>query len=285
MTNDLQAVGFQTLAGEAKLRLLPSPWPSDSLPPPTASLLSIASKRGLLAAAGPDSVIVAGTESVRQSFSAPADGNIKPFTPQLTLPIGMRVSQVAFSADESFLVLSAENGGGLAVYDVQSLMQGNTQSAFQLATNGTGLRALVPNPVTDSAEYFAVVTMNGELMTANLKTQQLLTGPQGQVLKSGVSCVCWSKMGKQLLAGLGDGASHQMKRDGEGTGDIPRPPGLEGDQHGKDRSHDSVVALTNLPSVINIMARNQCYACGPYAVFIQRWPGSIDNPPCHYAIA
>lgn len=235
LTSALQAIGFQAVAGEVKLRLLPSPWPIDALPPPTASLLSIASKKSLLAAAGPDSVIVAGTDSVRQAFSAPADGKIKPFTPQLTLPIGMRVSQVVFSADENFLVLSAEHGGGLAVYDVQALTQGNTQPTFQIATNGTALRALVPNPVAETAEYFAVVSMNGELMMANLKTQQFLSGPQGQVLKSGVSCVCWSKKGKQLLAGLGDGTSYQMTPEGEGKGDIASPPGLEGDQHGKTR--------------------------------------------------
>jgi len=199
-------------------------------------------------------VIVAGTESVRQAFSAPADGKIKPFTPQLTLPIGMRVSQVAFSADESSLVLSAESGGGLAVYDVQALTQGSTQPSFQIATNGTALRALVPNPVTETAEYCAVVTMNGDLMMANLKTQQYISGTQGQVLKSGVSCVCWSKKGKQLLAGLGDGTCHQMTPDGEGKGDIARPPGLEGDQHGKGRRCYVLGALTKLFSLFHFVA-------------------------------
>lgn len=227
-----QAVGFQAIAGEARVRLLPSPWPNDSLPPSTASLLSIASKKGLLAAAGPESVIVAATDSVRHAIFAPADGKIKPFTPQLTLPLGIRISQVVFSADENFLVLSAENGGGLAVYDVQSVMQGNTQTAFEMATNGTALRALIPNPVPEKAELFAAVSVNGEMMVADLKKRQFLTGPQGQLLKSGVSCVSWSKAGKHLVAGLADGTSHQMKPEGESVGDIPRPPGLEGDQFG-----------------------------------------------------
>ena len=180
---------------------------------------------------------------MRQAIAAPADSDIKPFTPQLTLPLGMRVSQIAFSADENFLVLSAESGGGLAVYDVQSLMQGNTQTAFEVATNGTALRALVPNPTREKAELFAVVTSNGELMIADLKTRQFLTGAQGQVLKSGVSCVTWSKLGKQLVAGLGEGSLHQMTPEGKGTGDIAKPSAVEGDQFGKTQWWIELAAL------------------------------------------
>lgn len=186
-------------------------------------------------------MIVAGTESVRQGFSAgsAADGNIKSFTPQLTLNVGMRVSHVAFSADESFLVLSAESGGGLAVYDVQSLMQGATESAFQLTTNGTALRTLLPNPTPEKAELFAAVSTNGQLLMANLKTREFFNGPQGQVLKDGVSCVSWSARGKQLIAGLGDGTCYQLTPEGQGKAELPRPPAIDSDQHGK---HPSVVA-------------------------------------------
>ena len=232
LTKSEQALGFQTLAGEAKVRLLPSPWPSSALPPPTASLLSIASRKGLLAAAGPETVVLAGTESVRQAFSNPGDGDTKSFKPQLTLDIGTRVSQVAFSADEEYLVISAENSGGLAVYEVQALAHGTTKSAFVLPTNGISLRSLVPNPTPDKAELFAAVTSQGGLMIANLKTRQFLAGPQGQIMKDGVSCVSWSNRGRQLVAGLGNGTCYQMTPEGEGKADIPRPPAVEGDQHG-----------------------------------------------------
>jgi nucleoporin NUP159 len=94
-----------------------------------------------VAAAGPDVIILASTESVRKAFEGPdsGDSNVKPFQPQLKIPMTIRISQVAFSADESYLVLSAEVGGGLAVYDVQALMQGSTQTAFELSTNGQEL--------------------------------------------------------------------------------------------------------------------------------------------------
>lgn len=230
-----QALGFLALGGEAKVQLLPSRWPSDSLPPPTASLMSIASQKGLLAAAGPDAVIVASTDSVRKAFQEPRSGDseVRPFRPQLTLPMPMRVSQVAFTADESYLVLSAEIGGGLAVYEVQSLLGGSTERAFEMPTNSLALRALVPNPIPEKGELLAIVTTDGKLMMANLKEKTFVSGAGGPVLKEGVSCVSWSTKGKQLVAGLGDGSCFQMTPEGEGKGDIPRAPNVDLNYHGK----------------------------------------------------
>ena len=176
----------------------------------------------------------------------------------------MRVSQVAFSADEKFLVLSAESGGGLAVYDVQSLMQGVTESAFQLTTNGTALRALLPNPTPEKAELFAAVSTSGQLLVANLKAREFFSGSQGQVLKDGVSCVSWSARGKQLIAGLGNGMCYQVTPEGEGKAELPRPPGLDGDQHGE---YSSVVAQdldADLLSLLNILARKRRLFRGSY---------------------
>jgi nucleoporin NUP159 len=146
-----------------------------------------------------------------------------------------RISQVAFSADENALVISSENGGGLAVYDVSGFDQRNTKPAFEISTNGTALRELVPNPVKERAELFAMVTVEGQLLLANLGSKRLLNGPNGPVLKQQVSCVSWSSKGKQLVVGLGDGKAHQMTPGGEGQGDIPVPPDMAtGDQrHGK----------------------------------------------------
>jgi nucleoporin NUP159 len=200
--------------------------------------MSIASRKGLIAVAGPEVIIVATTESVRKAFEAPgnANGNFKAFEPQqppLRIPMPMRISQVAFSADELYLVLSAETGGGLAVYDVASLSQGSTQSAFELPTNGKSLRALIPNPTPEKGELFAVVTAEGELMMANLKERAFLQGPNGQTLKNGVSCLSWSAKGKQLIAGLGDGTAYQLTPEGAAKGEIPKPPGLNDNHHGK----------------------------------------------------
>ena len=234
-------MGFQAISGETKLRLLPSPWPSDNLPLPTASLLSVAPKKGILAAAGPESVIIGSTDSIRQAYTAGGDENVKSYNPQVTLNLGMRISQVAFSADEEWLVLSAENGGGLAVYVVASLMQGGTQPAFELSTNGIALRALLPNPAPELGELFAVVTMNGQLMVANLKSHQFVSGPSGQLFRDGVSCVAWSNKGKALIAGMGNGSCCQLQHDGKYMKDIPSPPGLQGEQHGKFITHNSTV--------------------------------------------
>ena len=197
-------------------------------------MLSIASRKGLLAAAGPESVTIASTDAVRQAYAkSSGDGKMKSFTPQLSLDLGMRVSQIAFSADESFLVLSAQDGGGLAVYEVANLMNGGTQSTFELSTNGMPLRHLMPNPTEGKAELFALVTMTGQVMMANLKTRELIFRGQGPILKDGVSCISWSNRGKQLVAGLGDGSCFQMTPEGDGKGGLPRPSSIEGDQHGQ----------------------------------------------------
>ncbi|EON67004.1 hypothetical protein W97_06120 [Coniosporium apollinis CBS 100218] len=227
-----EQLGFMALAGESKVRLLPTPWPTNALPPPTSSLLSIAQTRGLVAAAGPDALVIAGTETVRKAFGAdaPAENNVKPFKPELTVP-NPRISQVAFSSDENFLVISAESGGGLAIYEVEKLLQGNKESSFQIGTNGTAVRALAPNPAPENAHYMSIILSNGQLLLADLKARQLMKGPNGEVLKTGVSCVSWSNKGKQLVAGLGDGTAFQMDPQGAGKAEIPRPPQIQGDQH------------------------------------------------------
>lgn len=227
-----EGLGFLSLAGDAKLRLS-TPW---SPPPaPNASLMSIASRRGLVAAAGPDAVVVASTEAVRKAFEATKDGEseIRPFTPQLKLPLPIRLSQLAFSADETYLILSAEQGGGLAVYDVSALQQGKTQPAFEIPTNGESLRALVPNPLPEKAELCAVVTNGGKLLMANLKERNFVSKGSSQILKEQVSCVSWSTRGKQLVAGLGDGTLCQLTPEGDVKAEIPRPPELDSNYYGK----------------------------------------------------
>jgi nucleoporin NUP159 len=234
--------------------------------------MSVASQKGLVAAAGPDVVIVATTESVRKAFEGPdsGDGNLKPFQPQLKLPMPMRVSQLAFSADESYLVLSAETGGGLAVYDVQALLQGSTQSAFELSTNGQALRALAPNPTPEKGELLALVTTDGNLMMANLKERSFVSGPNGQVLKTGVSCVSWSTKGKQLVAGLGDGTAYQMTPEGEGKAEIPRPPNVDGGDHGKLPHGYS-------PSIFNDFKVSSITWLENHVFLVVHTPSSFDN--------
>ncbi|KAF2237406.1 hypothetical protein EV356DRAFT_496191 [Viridothelium virens] len=225
-----EALGFSALSGESKVRLLPSPWPSNALPEPTSSLLSIASGKGLLAAAGPEQLVIASTVSVRQAFNSEEGGKNKSFTPQLSIDVP-RLSQVAFSADENFLVISAESGGGFAIYNVSEIMQGNKQPSSQIGTNGISVRALVPNPAADFAYFFSIITTKGQLMLANLNDKQLINGPQGPVIKDGASCVSWSRKGKQLVVGLGNGTAVQMTPDGVVKAEIPRPTNLEGDKH------------------------------------------------------
>ncbi|KAK2750571.1 hypothetical protein FQN57_002642 [Myotisia sp. PD_48] len=229
---ETQDVGFLAIGGDAKVRLLPTAWPADSIPTPTASLLSVASNKGILAAAGPQGLVVARTESVRKTFIAPAagDSNIRPFQPELQIPLSAKISHLAFSADENILVVAVEGADGLVAYDVAALLGGTTQPAATLNINGSSLRFLLPNPVTP--ELFAAVTTTGELLIANLKLNQLVSGSDGTpVLKSGVSSVCWSNKGKQLVAGLGDGSIFQLTPSGQSKAEIPKAPEVGADYH------------------------------------------------------
>lgn len=227
-----EAVGFQAIAGETKLRILPTGWPASALPKPTSTLFGVASRQELVAAAGPDTLVIARTTTVRDAYEkdVPAENNVKPFTPELTIPIP-RISHLAFSSDESFLIICADDGGGLQVYDVDGLKQGNTNPAFQLATNGVSVRALVPNPASENGHIIALVLTDGKLMLADLKSRNFQAGKNGMVLREGVSCISWSVKGKQIVAGLGNGIALQLDPSGDIKAEIPRPPQLDGDQH------------------------------------------------------
>lgn len=227
----LKDLGFLSISGDAKIRLT-SPWPNDSLPPPTSSLLSVASTKGLLAAAGPDGLVLASTDAVRKAYSAEStdDSGIKPLQTQHKIPLSQKVSHVEFSCDDNVLVVATGDGSGLMAYPTSGLMQGITQPALTLSVNGASLRALAPNPI--DPELFATVTNNGELLMANLKTSELVSGPSGPVLKTGVSCVSWSNKGKQLVCGLADGAVTQITPEGQVKAEIPKAPDTESNVHG-----------------------------------------------------
>lgn len=226
-------MGFKTFAGETKIKLLPSPWTVDCLPSSTSSLLSISSKRGLLAAAGPGQLVIAETKAVRDCFTGPAkiENNIKDFAPALTIDVP-RLSQVAFNSDGSYLIICAESGGGLAVYDTAALLQNKREPTFQIATEGLAVRALAPNPAPEFSQFVAVVLGGGQLMIANLQTKEFASGANGnKAVKEGVTSVSWSNKGKQLVAGLGDGSAFQMDPAGVPKAIIRQPEKVPPNHH------------------------------------------------------
>ncbi|GAD93611.1 nuclear pore complex subunit Nup159 [Paecilomyces variotii No. 5] len=240
-----EEVGFKGVESDSRIRLLPNPWPEDALPSPTASLLTVAPTKGIVVGGGPDGLFVAKTDAVRQAIAASqpeedAQGNklekvkTKPFEPQAKIALSAKPTHIAFAAGESALVVATEKADQLLVYDTATLLQSNAQPAISIAMGGVPLRTLVPNPAPAAevhSSLVALVNTNGELSIANLKAGALAPGPGGPVLKNGVSCVSWSNLGKQLVAGLADGTGYQMTPEGEKKDEIPRPPELEGDQH------------------------------------------------------
>jgi len=97
-----------------------------------------------------------------------------------------------------------------------------------MPTNGVSVRVLAPNPAPEYSHLFAAVLANGQLVMANLKDRQLVSGSSGPVFREGVSCVSWSAKGKQLVAGLQDGTAAQYDHQGSEKARIPSPPQLPG---------------------------------------------------------
>ncbi|RAK97402.1 FG-nucleoporin NUP159 [Aspergillus ibericus CBS 121593] len=232
-----EEVGFKGVSSDSNIRLLNTPWPEDALPSPTSSLLAVAPTKGVVVGAGPDALYVASSDAIRTAISAPTGEDkvkTKPFQVQATIPLPTRPTHITFASGDSALVLATENGTQLSVFETASLLQGNAQPALSIPTNGTTFRFLAPNPAQPEDSHsslLALVTTGGDLLIADLKAGNLLSGPNGQVLKSGVSTVCWSNKGKQLVAGLADGTGFQMTPDGAQKDVIPRPSDLEENHH------------------------------------------------------
>lgn len=225
---ETEHLGFKALsqggAGPKKLKILPEPWPTDNVPPASATLLTIASKPGLLAAAGPATLVVTSTDKVRKAFEEKAGNGdvVTTFTPDVTLPVP-RLRHVAFSTDGDFLVISAEEKGGLAVFDVSAVVKaGRRDPEVQIDTDQVSVRALLPNPVSDFAHFFAVVLDSGKLLIADVSTGSTIT-----VREDNVTCVAWSNLGKAVVAGLHDGTLAIYLNNGSFKGSIPRPPDVD----------------------------------------------------------
>src|SRR5437763_1204417 len=83
-------------------------------------------------------IVVSETSSLRQAYKEANQSSLDkliPFQPTLTLPVPLRISHIAFTADENYLVLGAQVGG-LAVYSVDNIMSAgpSAKPAFELGT-------------------------------------------------------------------------------------------------------------------------------------------------------
>ncbi|KAL5431928.1 hypothetical protein PMIN07_008786 [Paraphaeosphaeria minitans] len=220
-----EILGFSPLSsgheGAKKIKLLPSPWSTDNLPPPSATLLAIAPRHRLLAAASPDKLVIASTKKVRKAFQDKANewDVVTSFSPDAALPVP-QLRQVVFSADEDFLVTSAEHGGGLSVYSLPDLLKGNTHPDVHIATNNTPVRALLPNPSAEHAHYMAVILDSGRLDITDVSTGNAKT-----VHDARVTCASWSVKGKAFVAGFEDGtaAIHLISSMDQIKARVPRP--------------------------------------------------------------
>lgn len=189
------------------------------------------SKKGLLAAAGPDALIVASTEKVRKAFSGKAGewDVVTDFTPDVTIPLGgPPLRHVAFSTGGDFMVVSAEERGGLGVFGVSDVLAGKQQPEHQIQTDNVAVRSLLPNPAENHEQYMAVVLDSGKLLIADINNNATKT-----LRDDSVYCATWSNRGRAVAAGLQDGTTVIYMSDGTIKGIIPSPPDVDADFQGK----------------------------------------------------
>ena len=212
----------QGAEGPTKLQILPTPWSTDNVPPASATLFAIASKPGLLAAAGPDTLVLASTAKVRSAFQQkPGEWDvISDFAPDASMPVPV-LRHVAFSSEGDFLVISAEDGGGLAVFDPKEIMKQNFKPGNEISTDKQPIRALLPNPTPGMEHVFAAVLDSGKLVLIDVVKSVVNT-----VREEGVMVASWSTKGKAIAVGLKDGTGVLYLNDGTVKGVIPRPPTL-----------------------------------------------------------
>ena len=225
-----QRFGFKTLQGDQKARVLPQTWPQDALPPPYASLLSIASGNGLYAAGGPDALVIGRTDDARSAIYDSQKGQtVRDCSPIHTIEHS-RLAHVAFASDESCLVVAEEQSSEIVAYSTSDLRAGRTNVALRQSTQAP-IRAIAPNPDPAQARYFALLNTDGQLLLADLGQAQLVSGANGPVLTEGVSCVAWSTKGKQLMAGKADGTAVQLKTDGSVVATVAKPSSVPANCH------------------------------------------------------
>ncbi|KAI5293105.1 hypothetical protein KEM52_005829, partial [Ascosphaera acerosa] len=228
-------IGFQAIAGDAKVRLIPDPWPADDPPASGSSLLAIAPTKSLLVAVGPRGLVVCSTDALREAFTASNDSNsdssYKPFKAQLEVPIAQKVSHIAFTRDDVSLVAVTQDDHGIIAFETDAFLRNNPQPVFNVPTPNIRFRHFVANP--GISRYFAAITYNGELMVIDMSQKSFVqsSGGGGSSHAVNCSCVAWSKKGKQLVAGTMDGSMVQMTPEGQVKAEIPRPSDLEGDRH------------------------------------------------------
>lgn len=232
----MQSLGFSTLGPSSKgttkkVQFLPSSWPHDNLPPSSASLLAVASKHGLIAAAGPDVLVVATTRSAREAFHGAAEENgiVTDFKPDITLSVP-QLRHVAFSSGEDFLITCEEDKGGLVIYNTLDLAEKKTEPT-RLDTEQVAVRALLPNPAPEHEHYVAVVLDSGKLLIADVSD-----GKTTVMHPDSVRCAAWSVKGKAVVVGLNDGTAIIYNlATGQMIGTVPRPPDVEDAYAGKSR--------------------------------------------------
>ncbi|BFZ64979.1 hypothetical protein YB2330_006142 [Saitoella coloradoensis] len=214
-TDDLE---FLSLRPDTYLVVSP-PWPEESFPPASSCLLAV-SKQGLYVVGTQTGFVGGRTSTLRDGLKGASDMGRIQFDPEVRVECGGPATHVAFSADERMLLVALGNGQ-ILFYDVQQVLAGSPPNPQGSLLSSNGVRVLAPNPENDSV---ALLGTAGELSIINLSPAPTISN----TVATGVTSVSWSKKGKQIAAGLGNGTIINLTPAGETKRTVAPPPSLPG---------------------------------------------------------
>uniref|UniRef100_A0A8C4R7R2 Nucleoporin Nup159/Nup146 N-terminal domain-containing protein n=1 Tax=Eptatretus burgeri TaxID=7764 RepID=A0A8C4R7R2_EPTBU len=185
-----------------RLRILEPP---DELPCDRVSLLAVSNRFGLVFIGAPNSLRILSSAAVQNTNTIGGDIN--------ECPLAFPAQRIAISADEVTLVVAAAgtDGARLSFFDIRAFA--NTVSEpFGVVQLGSGSGEVVIDMVWNPGQpnLLAVCTDAGSLVLLSIGDTIITTGCLPP--NTGVTAVCWSPKGKQLVCGKVNGTMTQYSQ-------------------------------------------------------------------------
>uniref|UniRef100_UPI00358E4608 nuclear pore complex protein Nup214 isoform X2 n=1 Tax=Myxine glutinosa TaxID=7769 RepID=UPI00358E4608 len=212
-----------------RLRILEPP---DDLPRDRVSLLAVSNRFGLVFIGAPNSLRILSAAAVQNANAIGGDINeVVDGVSFLECPLAFPAQHIAISADEITLVVASAgtDGARLSFYDIRAFA--NTNAVTRVQPFGvmhlrSESREVVIDMVWNPAQpnLLAVCTDTGSLVLLSIGDTITTTGCLPP--NTGVTAVCWSPKGKQLVCGKVNGTMTQYSQSLQEKRAIPCPPDL-----------------------------------------------------------
>ncbi|KAI7850415.1 hypothetical protein BDC45DRAFT_518259 [Circinella umbellata] len=206
-SNESEVFRFTSLVPDARITLHEKKQDSDEYErfdveryPPTVSLLACSSKFGYYVAASLKGFVYGSTKGLRDTIKNLEKGSTGPLSDKIEVPIPQGpVHQLRITADQTEIIVVVADGLVL-IYNAKNIVEQKENvsptRSFQLNGDVIDIR---PNPEA-LPELAAVILNDNKCMIIDL-----LTGSTTAEIGDGITAICWSPKGKQIVCGRNDG--------------------------------------------------------------------------------